>query len=225
MAEALPKEGIDFRYLILEYYKKLGLTEQELCVLLMINHLLNQQNDWITPDMLSVKMNLKTGEADKIMAELLGKNYIEYTQVKEGANSKWRTSLRPLNDILWQHFSRDMAKSNQNRFCAERADTLSDLYGYFEKKLSKSLSPFDKDLMNSWLDDGYRKEQIEAALEDSLLEGKKTMKSIGKRLKMQRAGEDIQSEGYTAISDSWDRDIQKTIDIINTKWVDDGSSN
>ena len=60
MAEALPKEGVDFRYLILEYYKKLGLTETELCVLLMINHLLNQQNDWITPDMISVKTNLKT---------------------------------------------------------------------------------------------------------------------------------------------------------------------
>ena len=83
MAEALPKEGVDFRYLILEYYKKLGLTETELCVLLMINHLLNQQNDWITPDMISVKTNLKTPDADRVMAGHVRKQFIAYVEPKE----------------------------------------------------------------------------------------------------------------------------------------------
>ena len=58
MAATLPTEGIDFPYLLLEYYKKLGLSEKEVAVLFMINHLNNQKNDVVTPDMLSMKMNL-----------------------------------------------------------------------------------------------------------------------------------------------------------------------
>lgn len=222
MAEALPKEGVDFRYLILEYYKKLGLTETELCVLLMINHLLNQQNDWITPDMISVKTNLKTPDADRVMAGLVGKQFIAYVETKEGKQTRWKTSLEPLNRILWQQFSADVAKSNQNRMSAERSEELSKLYATFEKRLGKTLSPFDKDMMNAWLDDGYRPQQIVDAMEDALLEGKKAMKSIGKKLRMHRAGDDFRKEGYTAVSDSWDRDIEETIKIANTEWVDDG---
>ena len=45
MAATLPTEGIDFPYLLLEYYKKLGLSEKEVAVLFMINHLNNQKND------------------------------------------------------------------------------------------------------------------------------------------------------------------------------------
>ena len=48
------------------------------------------------------------------------------------------------------------------------------------------------------------------------------MKSIGKKLRMHRAGDDFRKEGYTAVSDSWDRDIEETIKIANTEWVDDG---
>lgn len=105
---------------------------------------------------------------------------------------------------------------------AERSEELSKLYATFEKRLGKTLSPFDKDMMNAWLDDGYRPQQIVDAMEDALLEGKKAMKSIGKKLRMHRAGDDFRKEGYTAVSDSWDRDIEETIKIANTEWVDDG---
>jgi hypothetical protein len=48
------------------------------------------------------------------------------------------------------------------------------------------------------------------------------MKSIGKRLRLARAGEDIDREGYTLVGDNWDQDIAKTMEIVKTKWVDDG---
>ena len=40
-------EALDFRYLLLEYYKKLRLSENEVMVILMIDHLLEQKNTLI----------------------------------------------------------------------------------------------------------------------------------------------------------------------------------
>ena len=216
MSNSLPNESVDFRYLLLEYYKKLGLTENEVLVLLMVNHLLNQKNDWITADMLSMKTNLKTKELDRILSDLVKRGFLEY--VLESA----RVSLEPISKTLWQLFALDVAKNNQNRLSAERAELLSEIYSYYEKKLGRTLSPFDKDQINQWLDDGYRSEQIRHALDDALAEGRKTMKSIGKRLRLARAGEDIDREGYTLVGDNWDQDIAKTMEIVKTKWVDDG---
>ncbi len=216
MSNSLPNESVDFRYLLLEYYKKLGLTENEVLVLLMVNHLLNQKNDWITADMLSMKTNLKTKELDRILSDLVKRGFLEY--VLEST----RVSLEPISKTLWQLFALDVAKNNQNRLSAERAELLSEIYSYYEKKLGRTLSPFDKDQINQWLDDGYRVEQIRHALDDALAEGRKTMKSVGKRLRLARAGEDIDREGYTLVGDNWDQDIAKTMEIVKTKWVDDG---
>jgi DNA replication protein len=216
MSNSLPNESVDFRYLLLEYYKKLGLTENEVLVLLMVNHPLNQKNDWITADMLSLKTNLKTKELDRILSDLVKRGFLEY--VLESA----RVSLEPISKTLWQLFALDVAKNNQNRLSAERAELLSEIYSYYEKKLGRTLSPFDKDQINQWLDDGYRVEQIRHALDDALAEGRKTMKSVGKRLRLARAGEDIDREGYTLVGDNWDQDIAKTMEIVKTKWVDDG---
>ena len=69
---AIQMEALDFRYLLLEYYKKLDINENELSVLLMIDHLRSQKNIFITPDLLSLKMNLTTDQLDEILGGLKG---------------------------------------------------------------------------------------------------------------------------------------------------------
>ncbi len=56
MVTSLP--ALDFRYLLLENYKKLGLSENEVIVLLMSDHFLKQKNPLITADLLSLKMGI-----------------------------------------------------------------------------------------------------------------------------------------------------------------------
>ena len=51
-------EAIDFRFLLLENYKKLKISENQLAIILMIDHLLSQGNPFITADLLSLKMSL-----------------------------------------------------------------------------------------------------------------------------------------------------------------------
>ena len=51
-------EAIDFRFLLLENYKKLRISENELAIIFMIDHLVSQGNPFITADLLSLKMSL-----------------------------------------------------------------------------------------------------------------------------------------------------------------------
>ena len=74
--------AVSFHYVLLDCYKRLGLTEEELSVILMIDHLIEQGNTFINSDMLSLKMNLKPTEIDKELTELVKKNYLTYDMVE-----------------------------------------------------------------------------------------------------------------------------------------------
>ena len=213
----LSMDAVDFRFILLDNYKKLGIDEKELAVLLMTDHLLRQNNTLITADLLSLKMQLKTKEIDAILASLLKRGYIAYDVSKEGM----RTSLEPLKKKLYNQFQHDLASSNANLVSAERAEILSHLYGYFEKRLKRTLSPLENDLISSWLDDGYEEEDITCALEDAIAASRRSMKSVDKFLRTSRRRQDIEKEGYSGINDNWDKDIEKTIEIAKTKWLED----
>ena len=135
---AMPNmDAVDFRYILLDQYKKLGITENELAVLMILDHLLRQGNTLITADMLSLKMNLKTKECDAILVNLLQKEFIAYVNGPEGM----RTSIEPLKKVLYKRFQITLTKDRQNLLSAERAGVLNRLYAYFEKRLNRTLSP------------------------------------------------------------------------------------
>ena len=93
-------EAIDFRFLLLENYKKLKIREDELAVLFMIDHLIGQGNPFITADILSLKMTLDVKTIDSILANLLTRGLIEY--VSKG--KKTITTLDPLKEKLFREF-------------------------------------------------------------------------------------------------------------------------
>ena len=211
--------AIDFRYLLLDLYKQVGLSENELAVLLMTDHLLRQGNDLVTADLLSLKMTLKVKEIDGILAGLVKRELLSYEQSKD----KLRTSVEPLKKKLYKLFQLQMAKNNQNLLSADRAEILSRLYGYFERRLSRTLSPLENQTLSKWLDDAYSEEDIKAALENALAAGKRNFKAVDRALRTSRRRDDFEQEGYSGVNDSWDADIARTIEIAKTKWVkDDG---
>ncbi|OPZ36646.1 MAG: DNA replication protein DnaD [Tenericutes bacterium ADurb.BinA155] len=212
-------QAVDFRYILLDDYKKLGISEEELSVIMMVDHLLRRGNDLVTADLLSLKMNYKTAAIDAILVSLVKKGLLEYEVSPDKPGM--RTSLEPLKKKLYKQFELDLAKDRANLLSAERAETLNRLYAYFEKRMNRTLSPIELDTISSWLDDNYGETAIKDALEDALSAGKRTMKSIDKILRSGRAREDVAKEGYTAVNDKWSKDIEKTIEIAKTKWVDD----
>ena len=209
--------AVDFHYLLLEQYKKLGISESDLIVLLMVDHLILQGNDLVTADLLSLKMNYKTKDIDNALASLLSRDFISYDE----SGGKSRTSLEPLKKKLYKLFELDVAKERSALYSASRANDLSELSSFFESRLNRTLSPLESSTLSSWLDSSYSKEDIKGALEASLAAGKKTFKSIDRELRTYRRSEDIEKEGVSSVNSNWDKDIEKTFEIAKTKWVKD----
>ena len=209
-------EALDFRYLLLEYYRKLRLNENELAVVLMIDHLLGQKNTLVTPDLLSLKMSLSTKELDKIFVDLIERGFLLFDTGK-----KIKVSLKPLKKKLYEVFEESLVKENETKLSEEKTKILQNIYQVFEKELSRPLSPLELSLIGEWVDRGYKDERIIEALRVSLSKGKKSLKNVDKILLQWQARDDIEKAGNTTIKEDWDQDIEKTMEIIKTKWLDD----
>jgi len=207
---------IDFRHLLLDAYKTMGLSEAELATILMVDHLTRLGNGLITADLLALKMSMKSREIDAVLASLVTKDLLAY----ETVNGSLRTSLEPLKKKLYKQFQAKMEKDKANLISSDRAETLSRLNAYYEKRLNRTLSPLEMDSLSNWLDDAYSEKDIRDALEEAIAKNKKSFKSIDKILRLGRSRSDIDKEGYSGINDTWNEDIERTIEIAKTKWVD-----
>ena len=208
-------EAIDFRFLLLENYKKLKISENELAIIFMIDHLVSQGNPFITADLLSLKMSLDIKEIDNLIADLLTRGFMEYASI----NGKTVTSLNPLKEKLFSNFAMSVSKETENR--KNREEVLSNIYQAFESSLNRSLQPMEISTIREWVALGYSDETIINALKEALSQGKKTLKSVDKILLSWAKREDIETEGKTPIDDEWSKNLEETIRIAKTPWLDD----
>jgi len=208
-------EAIDFRFLLLENYKKLKISENELAIIFMIDHLVSQGNPFITADLLSLKMSLDAKEIDNLIADLLTRGFMEYASV----NGKTVTTLNPLKEKLFSNFAMSVSKETENK--KNREEVLSNIYQAFESSLNRSLQPMEISTIREWVALGYSDETIINALKEALSQGKKTLKSVDKILLSWAKREDIETEGKTPIDDEWSKNLEETIRIAKTPWLDD----
>ena len=206
--------AVSFHYVLLDCYKRLGLTEEELSVILMIDHLIEQGNTFINSDMLSLKMNLKPADIDKELTELVKKNYLTYDMVE----GKLTVSLNNLKDKVYALFKETMDREASNLTDKSREKALSEIHSFYEGHLNRSLSPLEQSTINEWLDARYTIDEIKNALLDTLKSGKKSIRAIERTLKSARKAQDILKEGSSAVSDTWDKDIEATIAIAKDLW-------
>ena len=69
---------LNYRYILIEKYKVLGLSENELVVLLLVDNVSKESPTLITPEQLVLKMNLDEKEIDKILAGLHDKKFLSF---------------------------------------------------------------------------------------------------------------------------------------------------
>lgn len=210
-------EAIDFRFLLLENYKKLKISESQLVIILMIDHLVSQGNPFITADLLSLKMSLDIKEIDRLLADLLTRGLIEYTT----ANGKTITSLNPLKERLYREFQISVSKENEVRNNKTISDQLTNIYENFQAELGRSLSPTEVSTIREWVAMGYTDEVIINALKEAISQGKKSIKSVDKILLTWAKREELEAEGKTSINDDWTNNLEETIRIAKTPWLDE----
>lgn len=210
-------EAIDFRFLLLENYKKLKITESQLVIIMMIDHLLSQGNPFITADLLSLKMSLDIKEIDALVAELLTNGHLEYTTL----NGKTVTSLTPLKEKLYSEFQISISKENAVNKNEKINIELNNIFETFQKELGRSLSPLEISRIREWVSLGYSDEIIINALKEALSQGKKSLRSVDKILLTWAKRDELETEGKTVIRDDWSTNLEETIRIAKTPWLDD----
>ena len=210
-------EAIDFRFLLLENYKKLKISENQLAIILMIDHLVAQGNPFITADLLSLKMSLDIKEIDNLLADLLTRGFVEYATV----NNKTVTSLNPLKEKIYREFQSSISKENEAKGNAKINEAVNNIFATFEQELGRQLSPLEISRIREWVALGYSDEIIINALKEALNQGKKSLRSVDKILLSWAKREELESEGKTAIEDDWTKNLEETIRIAKTTWLDD----
>ena len=210
-------EAIDFRFLLLENYKKLKISEDQLVVVLMIDHLLSQGNPFITADLLSLKMSLDIREIDKLVADLLTRGYLEYITV----NGKTVTSLNPLKEKLFSEFKMSVSKENEINANEKVNAQLNNIFEEFQKELGRALSPLEVSRIREWVALGYTDENIIDALKEAINQGKKSLRSVDKILLSWAKRDEIEAEGKTTLKNDWTENLEETIRIAKTPWLDD----
>ena len=208
-------EAIDFRYLLIENYKKLKISENELVTLFMIDHLIGQGNPLVTADLLSLKMSLDVREIDSVLAGLLTKGYIEY--VSEGKRTV--TTLEPLKRKLYKEFQIYLSKEEESKTSNRVKEELDNIYQQFEKLLGRQLSPLEISKIREWVSYGYSDELIIDALKEALSKNKKTLRSVDKILLTWSQRDELELEGHTPLNEEWDKNLAETIRIAKTPWI------
>ncbi len=202
-------DALDFRYLLLENYKDLKLTENELVVILMIDQLIGQNNPLITADLLSLKMTLDPKTIDEILAHLVKKHYIEYISTSKGT----ATTLEPLKEILFNEFQLTVAQKDMHDKAHNRTVFDDNIYTTFEKILSRNLSPVEVDKITSWLEYGHSEEEVIEALKEAVSRNRKTLREVDRILLSWEVKADREKEGVSPITEGWDKNLEETIAI------------
>lgn len=208
-------EAIDFRYLLIENYRKLKLNENEVATIFVIDHLISQGNPFITADLLSLKMTLDIKEIDKVLAKLITKGMFEYKTV--GKNTV--ATLEPLKQKLYREFQLFLSKEEEEKGSKRIKEELENVYTNYEKLLGRSLSPVEVSKIHEWISYGYSDKTIIDALKEALSKNKKTLRSVDKILLSWSQRDDLQSEGHTPLSEEWDKNLEETIRIAKIPWI------
>ncbi len=176
--------AINFTYLLLDYYKELNISNEELLVLLMCDHLLMDDNQLITIEQLEIKLNLPFGEIDKVFNSLLTKKYIVY----ETQNNDFVTSLTNLKRDLLFLYQKDLNSETVNKDETQlNEETKLKVFSSFEHYFNRNLNDTEKDMILKWLKNGIDIELIIDSLKDAynlgVLNVKKIDGIIAKKLK------------------------------------------
>lgn len=156
-------KALDFEYLLLEFYKTLNIQEREVVIILMIEHLLKQGNDFITSDLLALKMKYDIKEIDASLSILFTKGYLEYKEV----NNELHTSLDSLKKILFKTFEKTIfteEEISKNEIIEEKRKIIFDA---FMTSFNRNLSPIEISRIDSWIEQDVDQTIILDALKDA----------------------------------------------------------
>ena len=208
--------ALDFKYLLLDNYKKYKINENTLATILVMDQLINQGNPFITAELLSLKMSLDVADIDIILSKLIINGYLEY----KVSGGKTVCSLAPLKEKLYKEFESSLSKDDATENNKEVSANVKAATKDIEKLFKRNLLPLEIGKVKEWIMTGYRVETIVDACKDAVTKNTKTISAMDKILTTWQSRNDIETDGITTISRNWNKSLEETIKIAKIPWLD-----
>lgn len=175
--QAWMKDGIiSIPSFLFQFYKKIGLTDQECFFLLNVYSFIKNGNEFPTPDELSEQMTIDVEQCSMLLRALIKRGYMKIEHYNQEGIYGERYSLDPLWERLLQQYI------NQQELQTSYMQNES-IYTIFEKEFGRPLSPFECETLAMWLDDDqHSTEIVVAALKEAVISGKLNFRYIDRIL-------------------------------------------
>ena len=155
--------AINFQFLLVEYYKKLNLDETDLVILLMIDHLTNDDSSFITADDIALKTTLSKDLIDERLSNLFLKKYIDIGN----DGKKAFTSLEPIKKIVYKLFQETIFNEAEIDENNELEETRTQVFDEMQKLFQRSLTPLEINRIDDWISSGTNKKIILDSIKDA----------------------------------------------------------
>lgn len=155
--------AINYEYLLLEYYKKLGITDLEALILLMIEHLTKDEKSLITASNLALKMGLDEEELDVIMNNLYVKGLIDI----KTDNGKLITSLEPTYSKILDCLRDTILKSAEMKENKEAESAREEVINELKDALGRDLTGLEEESVITWISSDIDKKIIINSIKDA----------------------------------------------------------
>lgn len=160
--------------IILKYYKKLNITEEELIVLIcLINKGPKSSYD---PSLFTEELGMDKYQAMQLITDLQEKNIID---IKLETNKYGKKEEYIYTDLLYSKIYSILLDDNSIQ---EEKTPSKDIYLKFENELGRTISPAEVELINEWMKDGTTEELIEEALKEAVYNNVRNLKYIDRIL-------------------------------------------
>ena len=155
--------AINFQFLLVEYYKKLNLDETDLVILLMIDHLTNDDSSFITADDIALKTTLSKDLIDERLSNLFLKKYIDIGN----DGKKAFTSLEPIKKIVYKLFQETIFNEAEIDENNELEETRTQVFDEMQKLFQRSLTPLEINRIDDWISSGTNRKIILDSIKDA----------------------------------------------------------
>src|SRR5690625_482124 len=158
---------------LLTSYKRLGLNETDVIIILQIHSYLQSGNEFPIPAQITKYLTIPEKECVQILKKLIQKGLLK---IEELHNEKNQLSEAYNLNPLWEKLltvDEDNLENNEGT-----------IFILFEQEFGRPLSPFEIETINAWLDeDRIIPALIKAALREAVLMGKMNFKYIDRILR------------------------------------------
>lgn len=153
--------------LLMTYYNKLGMTNQEFLLYLQLLHYQQEGNSFPDLQEISQRIGISNDDIFTVMENLLGKGFM---QIKRIQDPQGRTGdsydLSPIYVKIQQLLQSKIKKEA----VVEHELGIQELFQMFEKEFGRPLSPMELETIKMWIvEDKYELEIIRLALRESVL--------------------------------------------------------